>query len=212
MLNLSTESSSSSNAPVDAAAPARPEIEHIPDFTRALFAIHTTLLQHSRILAQLSASDYTKNPVGPVKSSIASHTRHTLDHVEALLHAIELGVINYDHRERNTSIETDLPSAMAAVDDLLSRLNRAAKCPPAPDTRWVMSTIFTEGGKPAVLSTSPVREAAFVLSHTIHHHALIGVMARSLGAILPDRFGYAPSTPANSLTPDTTAEQSTCAR
>lgn len=209
MLNLSTKSSSNSNAQANTTTAASSVVDQIPDFTRALFAIHATLLQHARVLAQLSASDYTKNPVGPVKSSVASHTRHTLDHIEALLHAIEIGVINYDHRERNTPVETDLPSAMAAVDDLLNRLNRAAKCPPAPDTRWVMSTIFTEGGKPAVLSTLPVREAAFVLSHTIHHHALLGVMARELGAILPDRFGYAPSTPDNSLTP---AEQSTCAR
>lgn len=210
MLNLSSEPKpntsehTSAKPPIDA-GPAAAQAEPLSDFTRALFAIHATLQNHARVLAQLSASDYTKNPVGPVKSSIASHTRHTLDHVEALLHAIELGVINYDHRERNTSVETDLPSAMAAVDDLLNRLSRAAKTPPTPDTRWIMSSIFTEGGKPAVLATTPVREAAFVLSHTIHHQAILGIMARALGVMLPERFGYAPSTPL------TTPEPTTCA-
>jgi hypothetical protein len=35
---------------------------------------------------------------------------------------------------------------------------------------------------------------AFVLSHTIHHNAIIGVMANTLDIPLPARFGYAPST------------------
>jgi hypothetical protein len=38
------------------------------------------------------------------------------------------------------------------------------------------------------------RELAFVLSHTVHHNALIAVMALTLGVSIPDRFGYAPST------------------
>ncbi|MBL0870946.1 MAG: hypothetical protein IBJ18_10265 [Phycisphaerales bacterium] len=175
------------------------------DFTRALLAIHASLLLHARVLSQLKASDYTMNPCGPVKSSIASHTRHTLDHVEALLHAVQTGVVNFDHRERNTSVETDLTVALTALDDLLRRVHHAAMNPPTADATWAMSTIFTEGGAPARMLTSPVREAAFVLSHTIHHHAILGIMARAVGAILPERFGYAPSTPS-------LAEPSPCAR
>ncbi|MEM7623450.1 MAG: hypothetical protein AAF235_09640, partial [Planctomycetota bacterium] len=50
------------------------------------------------------------------------------------------------------------------------------------------------------LSTTPSslgREAAFVLSHTVHHCAMIAVMARSLRIAVPERFGYAPSTVAH---------------
>ncbi len=42
--------------------------------------------------------------------------------------------------------------------------------------------------------TSLGRELAFVMSHTIHHNALIGVIAKLLGIDVPERFGYAPST------------------
>ena len=38
------------------------------------------------------------------------------------------------------------------------------------------------------------RELAYVLSHTIHHNAIIGSMVKALGGVLPERFGYAPST------------------
>ena len=47
---------------------------------------------------------------------------------------------------------------------------------------------------PTEVETTAGRELAFVLSHTIHHNALIDVMARTLGVPVPDRFGYAPST------------------
>jgi uncharacterized damage-inducible protein DinB len=40
------------------------------------------------------------------------------------------------------------------------------------------------------------RELAFVLSHTIHHQAIVALLLEQQGASLPDeRFGYAPTTP-----------------
>jgi len=52
----------------------------------------------------------------------------------------------------------------------------------------------TEGGPAISFGTTPERELAFVLSHTIHHHAVLGIMARELGVQAPERFGYAPAT------------------
>jgi len=47
---------------------------------------------------------------------------------------------------------------------------------------------------PVEVETTVGRELAFVLSHTVHHNALIAVMAKTLGVPVPERFGYAPST------------------
>jgi hypothetical protein len=44
------------------------------------------------------------------------------------------------------------------------------------------------------VETTVGREFAFVLSHTVHHNALIAVIAKLLGVQVPERFGYAPST------------------
>jgi uncharacterized damage-inducible protein DinB len=47
---------------------------------------------------------------------------------------------------------------------------------------------------PVVVGTSVGRELAYVLSHTIHHNAIVGAMVKTLGGTPPQRFGYAPST------------------
>jgi hypothetical protein len=39
------------------------------------------------------------------------------------------------------------------------------------------------------------RELVFVISHTIHHNATMGVLLSEWGLALPQRFGYAPATP-----------------
>jgi uncharacterized damage-inducible protein DinB len=36
---------------------------------------------------------------------------------------------------------------------------------------------------------------AFVVSHTIHHLAVIALLLRDLAVEVPPRFGYAPTTP-----------------
>ena len=60
-----------------------------------------------------------------------------------------------------------------------------------------MSVLLTSDGAPLRVRTTVGREFAYVLSHTIHHNALIGTMVKILGGWLPERFGYAPSTVAH---------------
>lgn len=55
------------------------------------------------------------------------------------------------------------------------------------------------------VASSVGRELAFVLSHTIHHNAIISAMVKTLGGWLPDHFGYAPATIRH-------MENATCAR
>jgi hypothetical protein len=63
----------------------------------------------------------------------------------------------------------------------------------------------SSAGPPVEVETTLGRELAFVLSHTVHHNALIDVIAKTLGVLVPDRFGYAPSTIAH-------LEKSECVR
>jgi hypothetical protein len=53
-----------------------------------------------------------------------------------------------------------------------------------------------EPAGPMILTRSTVsRELVFVISHTIHHNAIIGQVLTAQGITLEPRYGMAPSTP-----------------
>jgi uncharacterized damage-inducible protein DinB len=144
------------------------------------------------LVESLSAEEYTRKPVGVVSSSIGGHVRHNLDHVDALLRGLRVGLVNYDHRDRGTEVERD---RLAALTEIL-RLKQGVIDFPWDDVPHVVQlTALVAADRPPVTTlTSPERELAFVVSHTVHHNAIIGIMAKLLGADLPADFGYAPST------------------
>src|SRR5262245_47482486 len=71
--------------------------------------------QLAEVLSHLPPDDYARKPVGVVASSVGGHVRHCLDHVGALLAALECGGLDYDHRERGTDVETDRGAALALL-------------------------------------------------------------------------------------------------
>lgn len=150
------------------------------------------LWQLSSVVERLTDEQYTMKPVGVVESSIGGHVRHCLDHVGALLVAIDTGRLDYDHRQRGTAIETDRFAALHALASFESRV--AELCAEDVDRPVELYVLLSSAGEPLRVTTSIGRELAYVMSHTIHHNALIGTMVKLLGGWLPDRFGYAPST------------------
>lgn len=150
------------------------------------------LHQLSSLVGSLSDEQYTRKPVGVVESSVGGHVRHNLDHIDALLGGLRAGEMSYDHRHRGTDVECDRFAAL----DAIGRVERELTAFPWPEVRHLitLSTLVTPDLPPVRVVTSPERELAFVVSHTIHHNALIRVMVRLLGEDVPADFGYAPST------------------
>lgn len=161
-------------------------------------ALVQVLRQIESLLIAISPEQYVQNPVGPVKSAVAPHVRHALDHVNAWLIASRTGTLDYDARQRNTDIERSPAAALARlreqVRDLSSLTPGAPAAAAAADRAWTLLAQVTEGGTPLHFATSPARELAFVLSHTIHHNAILSIMTRQLGITPPEKFGYAPAT------------------
>jgi uncharacterized damage-inducible protein DinB len=144
------------------------------------------------VIEDLSEVQYAQKPVGVVESSIGAHVRHCMDHVVALLLAVETGTLNYDARQRGTAIETSRFAALRLIADVQRQLVGITQ-----DylDRPVLLSVTLAAGQDAVRVWSSIgRELAYVVSHTIHHNALIAAMVRTLGRTLPERFGYAPST------------------
>jgi uncharacterized damage-inducible protein DinB len=144
------------------------------------------------LVESLSNEAYTRKPVGVVSSSIGGHVRHNLDHVQAFLLGLRAGEVNYDHRDRGTDVERDRLAALGEILRLKQELTAFAW---QDVPHLIKLTALVTPDRPAMTSlTSPDRELAFVVSHTVHHNAIIGIMAKLLGADLPAEFGYAPST------------------
>jgi uncharacterized damage-inducible protein DinB len=162
------------------------------DLSTAVDALVATQRQLAEVVAHMSDGQYQQRPVGEVASSVGSHVRHCLDHLTALLDAARTGSLNYDDRRRDTQIERSRHAALTEMRDQERRLLELSALP--SERRLCLTTLVSCDASPIVVRTSLGRELAFVLSHSIHHGALIAVMARSLQAHVPQRFGYAPAT------------------
>jgi uncharacterized damage-inducible protein DinB len=145
-----------------------------------------------RVVDSLSDAQYRQKPVGVVPSSIGGHIRHCLDHVESLLVAVRTGQLNYDDRQRGTDVETSRRAALVAIERHERALTRVACL--SDGFPLQMTALLTPALPPVTVTTSLGRELAFVLSHTVHHSALVAAMVKLLGQDVPERFGYAPAT------------------
>ena len=159
---------------------------------RSVSPLVVVLSQLNELLGNVSDDQYSMKPVGVIPSSLGGHVRHCLDHVKAWLAGFHSNTADYDHRQRGTTIETKRLAARDELANLIARLERLGRC---DVDRTMYVRLLRDADSPAIMLESTLgRELAFVVNHTIHHNALIGVMARLLDIALPDRFGYAPST------------------
>ena len=146
-----------------------------------------------RLLMGLPNQVYCARPVR-ASGSIGAHVRHVLDHVAALVAASPCTPMSYDHRARGTPVESD---SHAAVRELL-RLNAALERwgGSSLDSPMAVNSMISDDGRTVTGWSTAGRELAFVVSHTIHHQAIIAVLLELQGyEVESERFGYAPSTP-----------------
>ena len=126
-------------------------------------------------------------------SSVGAHLRHTLDAYRCFLDGLQDNRVDYDARQRDPQIESVRTSALeriAFIRDALAELDESdrhrtvdVRCDAAAwdqQHAWTRSTIG--------------RELQFLLSHTVHHFALVAMTLRSLGFEPGQGFGVAPST------------------
>lgn len=161
----------------------------VPVTTRPLTLLMTGL---GDLVQSLSKEQYTVSPDSTRCGTIGGHVRHTVDHLAAWLGGIDEGLVNYDARVRDTAVENDPVQALHTIKHHTARL---AEIDDAVLARPVqVLTSMTSCGALVQLPSTHAREIAFVFSHTIHHNAIIGTIARALGVQLPANFGMAPST------------------
>jgi uncharacterized damage-inducible protein DinB len=118
--------------------------------------------------------------------------RHCLDHIAALVTWQPAETLSYDRRVRGTAVECDPAEALRRILRLKAALQRwGGRTIDDP----VRITSIVAPGDSVIGWSTLGRELAFVASHTVHHQAVIAVLLSVLGLAVPDRLGYAPSTP-----------------
>jgi len=126
--------------------------------------------------------------------TIGKHLRHLLDHIEAAVRAWEQPheVLDYDHRHRDTPVESQVLAALGAIDRLDRRL--AGLRPDRAGAAVRVRTLLSADGSGVEHASTAGRELAFAFHHALHHQAMIGAIAREHGVPVPPAFGKAPAT------------------
>ncbi|MEN7341473.1 MAG: DinB family protein [Pseudomonadota bacterium] len=150
------------------------------------------LNQLHAVVSQIREEDY-RRAVPPCDSGIGAHVRHILDHYDAFFAGLNSGEINYDKRERDTETQYSTKKALQRIEstrEQLAALSHEGLLAP-------IMVVMDCGSRASTCLSVPstgLREMQFLVSHTVHHDALIAAAAKALGLRLHEGFGVAPST------------------
>jgi hypothetical protein len=152
-------------------------------------AVNNIFVQLADTLGQLSGPQYSQPCKTLFNNTIGQHVRHIIELFQCLEKGYEGGVVNYEKRKRDATIETDKELAGRLLLEIHSGLTKGNK------TLTLEASYDDHVSEPITLETNYFREIAYNLEHTIHHMALIRVGIAEIASIeLPDDFGVASST------------------
>jgi hypothetical protein len=189
-------------APLDALPPASARLPTGPTTTHLLAVIKDFLVadtvsciqQGTALLRRLSSTQYVAPQPDCFNSTLGGHIRHNLDHYACFLNGLPAGRVDYDDRDRDALVETDPGYAAGRLEDAASRLGLLASAELIRELAVKTDTGSEIEAAQAWTRSTGRRELQFLLSHTIHHYALIAVICNHLGVPLDPAFGVAPST------------------
>lgn len=163
-------------------------------YDEALAGNREVLEQAARLLTRLSDTEYASGGIAVGSSPIGAHMRHVLDHYGALINGLSEGRIDYEARNREAPLERDRSLAQAEVARLLDGLERVASQPESREVMVNMRSVSDPDAGPDWSRSTPKRELQFLVSHTVHHFALIRTLLSGMSIDPGEDFGVAPST------------------
>ncbi len=152
------------------------------------------LEQAVEVLRRMEDATYSDGGAAPGISPVGVHFRHVLDHYRAFLSGLDGGRIDYDARDRQVPLERDRDLAIATALGFIADLGRLPSALGARPIEVTVRSVASDDTSPDWSSSSIKRELQFLVSHTVHHYALIKELLRRTGFEAGDEFGVAPST------------------
>lgn len=154
------------------------------------------LRQAAELVDALEDGFYARPEPMFYNSSVGGHLRHCLEHYESFIQGAAVGKVDYDARARDMDVEHQTLVAKGRIEGIISSLEMmndqqastpvqvkmdcGGDLPEQEDTLWQQSTM--------------ARELQFLVSHTVHHFAMIRWICQGGDVSLDSSFGVAPST------------------
>lgn len=155
-------------------------------------ACQTILDQLSDAVRQLSEAEYIQPSKTLGGISLGQHLRHTIEFFSCLEQGYIKGIVSYDRRAHDKTIETNKKTALEAIhhvrDFIIQQTN---------DKPLFFEAVYDLSNQETIsIKTNYFRELIYNLEHTVHHMAImkIGINEVAQHVQLPPHFGVAAST------------------
>lgn len=160
---------------------------------KQLFDAGTTLLsQLAEAISLVSEEDFRKPSTVLGQATIGQHLRHTLEFFVCLEQGYACGIVNYDNRQHDKTIESNRDVALNVITRVLDFIRNH----PA-DKQMLLEVGYLHNSDDCVpVETNFMRELAYNIEHTVHHMAIIKIGIREVAPYVPvpHSFGVAVST------------------
>ena len=166
----------------------------MPHALEAAYGNRHFLGQGVEVLRRLDDATYSHFGGAAGGAPVGVHFRHVLDHYRSFFLGIASGQIDYDARQRDPRLERDREFAIETALGLVSDLGRIAEADGGRPLRVNMRSIAADDAGSDWSDSTLKRELQFLVSHTVHHFALIKELLRQAGVDAGEDFGVAPST------------------
>jgi hypothetical protein len=154
------------------------------------------LARSAELVARLDDDEFCSAAICPGGAGIGPQFRHCADFCRALLDGLASGRIDYDARKRDPLFEANRAYAARELDALADALRALDRCEDRALAVRTEAAVLACSAD-AWCASSLRRELFVLLSHTVHHHALVGERLRARGLDPGADFGVAPSTRAH---------------
>ena len=157
------------------------------------------LRQAADLVDALEDGSYIRQEPMFYNSTVGGHLRHCLDHYESFTAGIDAGKIDYDARCRDRQVEHKTCAARKRIDRMSATLEQLEDTHLHTQVQVKVDCGCTDQGadlqeKELWQKSTIGRELQFLISHTVHHFAMIRGICQTGGHELAADFGYAPST------------------
>lgn len=147
--------------------------------------------QSNQLLKVVAQNDYTVATQG--NSSIGAHMRHILDRFHCFFTGLQNASVDYDDRKRDKAIENSVEAASFALASVARQVENLNLAEFTEKSLKIRESVYHQGPSIVIASTIE-RELMGLITHTIHHLAIIAIIAKSFGYTMDSDFGKAAST------------------